>query len=99
MSTSRQDLAVRRQVLMARSALVREQVIVQSAALTPMLRFGDRARAMARWVRQHPEAVFAVTVGVVIIQPARAWRWGLRAWSLVRMVRRLQVALSVSTGR
>ena len=87
MSQAREDLAVRRRQLVSRSAQVREQLVVQSSALLPLLAVGDRVRAVIHWVRQHPGVVLTFTVAVVITRPRAAWRWGLRAWSVVRFIR------------
>jgi hypothetical protein len=87
MSQARHDLALRRERLLARSELARQQLEVQSGALLPVLALGDRARATVHWLRQHPEAVIALTVGVIIVRPRVAWRWGLRAWAAVRWFR------------
>ena len=96
MSQARHDLALRRERLLARSEQARQQLEVQSAALLPVLAFGDRARATVHWLRQHPEAVFALTVGLIIVRPRVAWRWGLRAWTAVRWFRSVRDRLAMS---
>ena len=45
MSQARESLALRRRQLVIRSTQVREQLVVQSTALLPLLAVGDRVRA------------------------------------------------------
>lgn len=100
MSASRDGLAARRQQLVLRSSQVRSQLVVQSAALSPVLAWGDRARAVFHWVRAHPEAVLTFGVVVVVARPRGAFRWGMRLWSAVRLVRRIRGRLSAwESGR
>ena len=87
MSQRREDLAMRRQLLVARSGEVRGQLVAQSAALVPVLDWGDRARAGVQWVRRHPGVVMVVSVAVLVARPRAVWRWGMRAWSVARFVR------------
>lgn len=94
MSQTREDLALHRRQLVIRSMQAREQLVAQSTALLPLLAVGDRVRAAALWVRQHPGTVFTLTAVVVITRPRAAWRWGLRAWSVVRLVRTVRHQLA-----
>ena len=99
MSQARESLALRRRQLVIRSTQVREQLVVQSTALLPLLAVGDRVRAAFLWVRQHPGAVLAITVAVVITRPRTAWRWGVRVWSVVRFVRTVRNRLVLRERR
>ena len=99
MSQARESLALRRRQLVIRSAQVREQLVVQSTALLPLLAVGDRVRAAFLWVRQHPGVVLAFTVAVVITRPRTAWRWGVRVWSVVRFVRTVRKRLVLRERR
>lgn len=94
MSRAREDLALRRRHLVIRSTEARAQLLVQSAALLPLLTVGDRVRAAVRWVRQHPHVVFTLTVVIVVTRPRVAWRWGFRAWSAVRFMRKVRQRLA-----
>jgi len=89
MNRRRQELALRREQLLARSDQLRQALTVQSTAWLPVLAMGDRARAAGRWLQQHPGIVFSAVV-VVVVRPRLVWRWGLRAWSAVRFVRTLR---------
>jgi hypothetical protein len=90
MNRRRQELALRREQLLARSDQLRQALTVQSAAWLPVLAMGDRARAAGRWLQQHPGIVFSAVVVVVVVRPRLVWRWSLRAWSAVRFVRTLR---------
>ena len=59
MNRRRQELALRREQLLARSDQLRQALTVQSAAWVPVLAMGDRARAAGRWLQQHPGIVFS----------------------------------------
>ncbi len=87
MSQARQELAMRRQQLVARSSAIRAQMVVQSTAFGPWLALGDQVRAGFLWMRRHPGVVIAVSLAVVVARPRVAWRWGWRTWSAVRLVR------------
>ena len=90
MNRRRQELALRREQLLARSDQLRQALTVQSAAWVPVLAMGDRARAAGRWLQQHPGIVFSAVVVVVVVRPRLVWRWSLRAWSAARFVRTLR---------
>ena len=94
MSSSRQDLALRRELLLARSTQLRQQIVVRSAVLAPLLTFGDRLRAAGYWLRRHPEAVIVFALGVTTVRPRVAWRWGVRAWTAGRFYLRLREQLA-----
>ena len=67
MNRRRQELALRREQLLARSDQLRQALTVQSAAWVPVLAMGDRARAAGRWLQQHPGIVFSAVVVVVVV--------------------------------
>ena len=78
MNRRRQELALRREQLLARSDQLRQALTVQSAAWVPVLAMGDRARAAGQWLQQHPGIVFSAVVVVVVVRPRLVWRWSLR---------------------
>lgn len=88
MSARRLALAMERERLVARSERLRERVAAQAAALTPALDFGDRVRDGVRWVHGHPALVASALAVVAIVRPRVVWRWGLRAWSVWKLVGR-----------
>jgi hypothetical protein len=94
MNERRLRLALKRERLVERSRALRREAVAQSAALEPMLRVGDRIRSGADWVRANPGTVAAFVVGIAVIRPRRAWRWGMRLWSGWRLLQRLQDRLA-----
>lgn len=93
MNERRLRLALKRERLVERSRALRREAEVQSAALEPMLRLGDRIRAGADWVRAHPGAVAAFVVSLAVMRPRRVWRWGARLWAGWRLLQRVRYRL------
>lgn len=83
-------LALARERLVERSRRLRLDAVTQSEVLTPALRLADQVRAGAAWVRTHPEVLAAGAVGLALIRPRRAWRWGLRLWAGWRLLRQIE---------
>ena len=98
MSARQLELALQRERLLARSTVLRERVVEQSAVLAPALDLGDRLRDASRWVSTHPALVLSALVVVVVVRPRVAWRWGLRAWSTWLLARSWRRRLQVVTG-
>jgi YqjK-like protein len=74
----------RRERLLGRSAVQRDEL---AALLTPLrgpLALADRAVAAARWARAHPEAVGLAAAILVVLSPRRALRWASRAFTVWR---------------
>jgi hypothetical protein len=94
MTERRLRLALKRERLVERSRALRREAVTQSAALEPMLALGDRIRAGAGWVRAHPGTVAAFFVGIAVVRPRRAWRWGTRLWAGWRLLQRVQDRLA-----
>lgn len=82
-------LAMERERLLARSALLRDRVTEQAAVLTPVLTLGDRVSDAVRWGRSHPALLASALVVVVVLRPRFVWRWALRGWTSWQLVRRL----------
>ncbi len=81
-------LAHRRENLLARSNLLRQQVIDQSVALNPVLSTADRLQDAWWWVRAHPEAIAAGALALVVWRPRKTWSLGWRAWSMWKLYQR-----------
>lgn len=86
--TSRSEiLQARRQALVARCRLQRQQLIWQGAQLHHELRFIELGLSAARTLRASPLIIAAITAGLAIIKPRRAlWlvKTGLTSWRLWR---------------
>lgn len=84
-------LALRRERLLMRSQQLRAQAVEQSASLQPAFAVADRVQDTWIWLRAHPEAVGAAALGLAIVRPRRAFRLGLKVWSLWRVAQRWRV--------
>lgn len=93
MNEKRLHLALARERLLERSRVLRITAIDQSAALSPMLRFGDAVRDGVYWLRTHPEVLAAAAVGLALVRPRRVLRWGIRLWGGWRLLQRVQRTL------
>lgn len=92
------ELALKKQRLQMRSAVLREQLSRYATMARPAFAFADRGRATWRWLRRHPIIPVAISVALLVARPYAALRWaqrGFLAWQAVRKVRgALQIALS-----
>ena len=78
------ELALARERLLVRSAMLRDELARQSVALSPWLKAGDVGRDAVHWVRANPELVVGAVAVVVVLRPRFVWRWSLRGWSVWR---------------
>ncbi|MFN3494123.1 MAG: YqjK family protein [Hydrogenophaga sp.] len=88
MNARAQVLAARRASLLLRSQQLRLQAEQQSAGLSPAFALADRLQDGWGWLRAHPEVVAGAALGVAALRPRKAFRLGLRVWSLWRLARR-----------
>jgi len=90
------ELALRQQLLLARSAALRDAAAQQASVLGPPLDAADRARAVAAWLYAQRVWVGAAVVLVLVIRPRRAWRVARWSWWLWRTARRALGWLTVA---
>lgn len=90
MSARRTELATRRERLRQRSSELRGQVALHAQVLAPALDAVDRGRDALAWLQAHPALVAAGAAAVAVWRPRTLWRWGRRAWSVWRLVRRVR---------
>ncbi len=95
MTQRRLRLALARERLIERSQTLRRTAVEQSVALAPALRAGDQLRAAVAWIREHPGIIAGAAVGLVVVRPRRALRWGLRLWGGWRLIQQLQRRLNM----
>ncbi len=91
------QIHARRERLLARSALQRDELAALLAPLRGPLALADRAVAAAQWVRANPAAVALAAVILVVLSPRRALRWASRAftvWRGYRLASRMLRALA-----
>jgi hypothetical protein len=89
------ELALRRERLVARAAEQRAALAAGGSALRPAGRLGDRLLSLSRVVRSHPAwaVAGAVAVSVVVIRRRHAAVWLGRAWTAWRAWQVVQVWL------
>ena len=94
----RQELAARREALVYRSTLLREQVLQRADQLDPWVQRWRQLQAQGRWMASNRHALGLLAGGAaalgVLLRPRRTlrllWRWAPRAWALWRAWQRLQ---------
>lgn len=74
------DLAVRQQRLLVRSAQLRLVLADQAQALRRPLALADRAQSGLRWLYHNPQWPLGALVLVILVRPRRAMVWGARLW-------------------
>jgi hypothetical protein len=85
------ELALERQRLQMRSAQLRDQLSDQSdVLLTRPLWLADQTLSAVRWLGAHPLVLLTAGVVTVLLRPRKTLRWGLRAWTVWRSIRRWQ---------
>ena len=83
------EIRSRRAELLARAAVERERVSVQIDRWRSPFALADRAVALARAVRGHPEWAIAAAALFVVVRPRRALAWarrGIMAWRAWRWI-------------
>ena len=92
-------LALRRELLLARSRALRQQLAREGQALEAPLAIADQARQGLRWLWQHPEWPIAGLVLLTLLRPRRAWRWASRGWWAWRLWQRTGRLLVAAAAR
>ena len=87
--TSRvEQLATRRRLLLARSAVERETLRLDAAVIGDALRTVDRAVALVQKLRRRPLVITAVVVGLFLVRRHQAGAWLLRGLALAGTAKR-----------
>ena len=92
MSTARDDLLRRRERLILRSAMLRQDWGRQVQGLRRPLNVADKAREATHWLVRYPEWPIGAALVIVLLRPGRALRWvsyGLQGYGIYRRVQRL----------
>ena len=90
MSAAYDELMRRRERLLLRSAILRQDWAQQVQVLGAPLGVADQARAATRWLVQHPEWPLGAAVLLVLLRPGRVLRWASYAWQGYGVYRRVQ---------
>ena len=88
----------RRADLIARAAVERERVSVQIDKWRSAFVLADRAVALARAIRGHPEWSVAAAVLIVVLRPRRALAWVRRGFAAWRAWRWIEQTLRAAAG-
>ena len=93
-AATREELLLRRERLLQRSAQARSEWVEQAQVLRHPLGLVDQARAATQWLLQHPEWPIGALLVVAVLRPGRALRWAGYAWQGYGLYRRAQRLLS-----
>ncbi|NJD34537.1 MAG: hypothetical protein FIA96_06835 [Betaproteobacteria bacterium] len=85
MSSTRLELALKKQRLQIASERLRGDFGDCASGLMPVFVAGDMAVAGAHWVRRNKELVVAVAVALIVVHPRSAFGWARRAFILWRV--------------
>ena len=78
------ELALRRERLVARAAEQRTAISESLAGCRSMLSVADRGLTWGRWLREHPAVIAIATAVLVAARPRLGLRWVVRTLSLWR---------------
>lgn len=93
------ELILRRQQLLVRSAELRISVSGQLQAFKTPLSVADHAREGLQWMLRNPQWPLGALCVVIILRPRVVWRWGGRiwwAWKTYQQTRRMMESISFS---
>lgn len=101
MNAAREELQRRRERLLLRSQMLRQDWSQQVQVLRAPLGVADRARAATHWLVRHPEWPLGAALLLVLLRPGRVLRWtsyALQGYGVYRRVQRV-MAHPLSTAR
>lgn len=84
------ELVLRQQRLLARSAELRLTLTSQGQVFKTPLALVDQAQAVLQWLYRNPQWPLGALVALVVLRPRRAILWGGRLWWSWKMLRRAQ---------
>ncbi len=87
---NRDELILRQQRLLVRSAELRLRLADQSQVFKRPLGVVDTANKGLCWLYSHPGWPLAALAAGIVLRPRRALVWGGRLWSAWRMLKRAQ---------
>jgi len=88
------QLRARRERLIAKADLQRDEFAREVIVWQPALGVIDRGLAGYAWVRAHPEILVAAGAVLLVLRPRRTIRWSLRLYSAWQAYRRVSAKLS-----
>lgn len=98
MSARLKIIARRRELLVARAALQREEFAMHADELRPLLTIGSAVMRLGQVVRGHPvwAAVTAVVLWQVLKRPLRSFPWLARGLTVLTVIQRARSLWTVS---
>ena len=99
MSPRQVELALKKQRLQIRSAVLREEFSAYAAGWMPAFALADRGRAALRWLRRHPVVPAAVLAALLAARPRTVLRWAQRGFLAWQALRKLQSVLQLALSR
>lgn len=90
------DLALKKQRLLMRSAMLRENFGDFATIWTPVFAAADHVRAGLVWLRRHPLLPVASLVAILVARPRGVLRWAQRGFFAWQALRRVRAALFVA---
>ena len=87
------ELALKKQRLRLKSAILRDAFADQAGAWAPAFAAADQVRAGINWLRRHPALPIAVLVALLVARPRALLRLAGRGWLVWRGAKRLRGAL------
>lgn len=87
------ELALKKQRLQLKSAILRDAFSYQAKAWAPAFAAADRVREGINWLRRHPALPIVVLVALLVARPSAMLRLAGRGWIVWRGVKRLRGAL------
>jgi hypothetical protein len=91
-NAARDELLRRRERLLLRSAMLRQDWSTQVQVLRKPLGLADQAREATQWLVRHPEWPLGAALLLVLLRPGRVLRWaslGLQGYGVYRRVQRV----------
>jgi len=85
-------MALKKQRLRLKSALLRDTFAAQASVWAPAFSAADRVQAGIDWLRRHPVLPIAVLVALLVARPRAVLRMVGRGWLLWRGLQRLRGA-------
>jgi len=74
------ELLLRQQQLLTRSAELRLALAAQARVFRKPLGLVDRAREALQWLANNPAWPAGVALGLLLVRPRNALKWGERVW-------------------
>jgi len=85
-----EDLLLRQQHLLVRSAELRMSLSVQVQVIKPPLALADQVRSGAQWLYRHPQWPAGALLALVLLRPRRTLVWGRHLWWAWKSLQRLR---------